>query len=89
MAFLYSDKAYAQTDSVNVLKEVNVKSTTIPQLQTATPSQVISASQFLQYNAFNVADAIRNFAGVNVRDKQYRYAVWAQTILLCCMTAYR
>ncbi|WP_164849912.1 TonB-dependent receptor [Mucilaginibacter limnophilus] len=65
---LLSVNVYGQTDTVKRLNEVNINSTTAPQLQVATPAQVISASQFLQYNAFNVADAIRNFAGVNVRD---------------------
>ena len=61
-------KLYAQTDTTKKLKEVTVSSSAIPKIQTITPSQQISAGDFERYSAFNVADAIRNFAGVILKD---------------------
>jgi len=58
----------AQTDTAKKLKEVKVNTSPIPQVQNLVPSQQINAADFSRYNAFNVADAIRNFAGVNIRD---------------------
>src|SRR6185437_14049362 len=58
----------AQTDTTKKLEEVKIKTQPIPQTQTITPSQQISVSDFDRYSAFNVADAIRDFAGVNVKD---------------------
>jgi outer membrane receptor protein involved in Fe transport len=60
--------AFAQTDTAKKLKEVKVSTSPIPQVQTIAPSQQISASDFEHYSAFNVADAIRNFSGVNIKD---------------------
>ncbi len=59
---------FAQSDSTKKLKEVKIQTKPIPQIQTITPSQQISSEDFDRYSAFNVADAIRNFAGVNVKD---------------------
>lgn len=58
----------AQLDTAKKLKEVKVKSTPVQQVQTTTPVQQVSAADFERYSAFNVADAIRNFAGVNIKD---------------------
>ena len=58
----------AQADTTKKLKEVRVKSSPVPQIQTVTPSQQVSSSDFERYSAFNVADAIRNFAGVIIKD---------------------
>ncbi|WP_179414098.1 TonB-dependent receptor [Mucilaginibacter sp. E4BP6] len=60
--------ALAQQDTVKKLKEVKVSSPVLPQIQTVTPSQTVSSSDFIKYSAFTVADAIRNFAGVNIQD---------------------
>jgi vitamin B12 transporter len=58
----------AQTDSTKKLKEVKIKVKPLPRIQTITPSQQISSNDFDRYSALNVADAIRNFAGVNIKD---------------------
>lgn len=58
----------AQTDTAKKLNEVKINGRHLPQIQTPTPSQQISAADFDRYSAFNVADAIRNFAGVNIKD---------------------
>ncbi len=61
-------KLYAQTDTARKLKEVTVKTAPIPQVQTIVPSQQISANDFNRYSAYNIADAVRDFAGVNIKD---------------------
>jgi len=66
--FVFPLTASAQSDTTKKLKEVNVKTSTIPKIQTIIPSQQISANDFDRYSAFNVADAIRDFAGVNIKD---------------------
>ncbi|MHB8207545.1 TonB-dependent receptor [Mucilaginibacter sp.] len=58
----------AQQDTVKKLKEVKVSSPVVPQIQTVTPSQTVTNSDFIKYSAFTVADAIRNLAGVNIQD---------------------
>jgi outer membrane cobalamin receptor len=65
---LISYKTLAQNDTAKKLKEVTVKATTIPKVQTLTPAQQVSSKEFARYNAFNVADAVRNFSGVNIKD---------------------
>lgn len=66
--FAFAVKGFAQTDTVKKLNEVSVKSPTAPQPQTVMPSQKLSAQDFDRYGALNVADAVTNFAGVNLRD---------------------
>jgi vitamin B12 transporter len=67
--FLFSFiNAFAQQDTSKKLKEVIVSSSKAPFIQTITPSQQITATDFTRYSAANVADAIRNFAGVNIKD---------------------
>ena len=60
--------ASAQTDTTKKLKEVKINNSPIPQVQSIAPIQRISANAFEQYNAINVADAIRDFSGVNIKD---------------------
>ncbi|GAB2980218.1 TonB-dependent receptor [Mucilaginibacter puniceus] len=60
--------ALAQNDTTRKLNEVKINSSTIPVLQTIVPAQQINNTDFTRYNAFNVADAIRNFSGVNIKD---------------------
>jgi vitamin B12 transporter len=60
--------ALAQNDTTKKLKEVKINSSAIPVLQTIVPAQQITNTDFIRYNAFNVADAIRNFSGVNIKD---------------------
>jgi len=62
------NRVLAQADTSKKLKEVNVNSFIIPQIQTITPSQQISSNDFVRYSAFNIADAIRNFSGVILKD---------------------
>jgi vitamin B12 transporter len=65
---VYANTVFAQIDTVKKIKEITVSSSAIPKIQTITPTQQISAGDFERYSAFNVADAIRNFAGVILRD---------------------
>jgi len=58
----------AQTDSTKHLKEVPVTAIPAPKVLSITPSQQLTRKDFARYSAFNVADAVRNFAGVNVKD---------------------
>jgi vitamin B12 transporter len=59
---------FAQSDTTKKLNEVKVNASAIPAVQSVVPSQSISSSDFNHYSAFDIADAIRNFAGVNVKD---------------------
>ena len=61
-------RASAQTDTAKKLKEVKVYAPPVPQVQTITPAQSVSANDFGRFSAYNVADAIRGFAGVNIKD---------------------
>ncbi|WP_069659829.1 TonB-dependent receptor plug domain-containing protein [Arcticibacter eurypsychrophilus] len=63
-----SAEAFAQADTSRTLKEVNVSTPSIPQVQTVNPSQQVNSAEFKRYNAFNVADAIKNFSGVSIKD---------------------
>src|SRR5690606_17183971 len=47
-------------------KEVRVISS--KNLPASIPSQEIRSKDFKKFSAFNVADAIRNFSGVNIKD---------------------
>jgi vitamin B12 transporter len=57
---------FAQIDTVNTIKEVRVISS--KNLPASIPSQEIRSKDFKKFSAFNVADAIRNFSGVNIKD---------------------
>lgn len=60
--------AFAQSDTTKKLKEVNVNTDAIPVTPVIVLSQSISSNDFIHYNAFNVADAIRDFSGVIIKD---------------------
>ena len=60
--------SFAQRDSTNHLKEVQVIAVPPPAVQTLLPSQSLKAKDFKRNGAYNVADAIRNFSGVNIKD---------------------
>ena len=68
ISFVFPFAAAAQTDTAKKLKEVNINVKSLPQINTITPAQQISASDFDRYSAVSVADAIRDFAGVNIKD---------------------
>lgn len=64
----FQAKGFAQSDTTKKLKEVSVTSSKVPVNQAIIPSQQISSADFIHYNAYNVADAIRNFSGVIIKD---------------------
>lgn len=66
--FALPGKLLAQADTSKKLKEVKIEASPIPQVQTIIPTQQINAADFARYNALTVADAIRDFAGVNIKD---------------------
>lgn len=61
-------KVIAQADTSKKLKEVNINNQPVPQVQTITPAQRVTSADFTRYSALTVADAIRDFAGVNIKD---------------------
>lgn len=65
---LFHFQGFAQQDTTRKLDEVQVRASVIPVVKTITPSQTIGLSDFKRYSANNVADAIRNFSGVNIKD---------------------
>lgn len=66
LIFNSANKVFAQTDTLKKIQEVKVIAIKKP--FSSTPSQQINHSTFNNTNAFNVADAMRNFAGVIVKD---------------------
>ena len=68
MVLVLPARALAQADTSKKLKPVEIKSQSIPKVQTVTPAQQINSADFINNSAYNVADAIRNFAGVNIKD---------------------
>lgn len=66
--FSWVGKAMAQTDSPRQLSEVKVSGATLVAAESVTPVQVISSQDFKKNSSYNVAEAIRNFSGVNVKD---------------------
>jgi len=60
--------ALAQSDTTRKLKEVVISSSRAELLKSITSAQQIKAEQFIRYSAFNVADAIRGFSGVSIKD---------------------
>ena len=57
---------FAQIDSLQKIKEVKVKlALEKPSLRA---TQTADSASFLRTSSYNVADAIRNFAGVNIKD---------------------
>ncbi|WP_374949720.1 TonB-dependent receptor plug domain-containing protein [Mucilaginibacter sp.] len=65
---LGSNTLFAQTDTTKKLNEVTIKAGLIPKVQTLTPAQQITSKDFSRLSAFNVADAVRNFSGINIKD---------------------
>jgi len=63
-----ASSAFAQNDSTKFLKEVEVRLLLPQKVNNITPVQQISATEFKHLSAYNVADAIRNFSGVNIKD---------------------
>ena len=59
---------FAQTDTAKKLKEVKVITVPVPEVQSIVPLQKISANAFEQYGAFNIADAVKDFSGVSIKD---------------------
>jgi len=59
---------FAQKDTTKKLRDVNISTSQLPQIQTIAPSQQITANDFDRYSAVNVADAIRDFPGVIIKD---------------------
>ncbi len=57
-----------QSDSVRRLEEVTIAGSYLPDIQTITPVQRLNQPDFKKYGAYNVADAIRNFSGVYIKD---------------------
>lgn len=66
--FALPGKVFAQRDTSKNLKQVDILTSPIPKVQTLAPAQQLTNTDFARYSAFNVADAIRNFAGVNIKD---------------------
>jgi vitamin B12 transporter len=60
--------AMAQTDSTRALREVKVTATSLLYTEAITPVQEVTFKDFKKSNSYNVAEAIRNFSGVNVKD---------------------
>jgi vitamin B12 transporter len=61
-----SNCALAQTDSLQKIKEVVVKANNL--VVTTKTAQTIDSTDFLKSSSYNVADALRNFSGVNIKD---------------------
>ena len=68
LAFLPFHQVLAQSDTTKKLKEVIISSSRAELLKSIAPMQQIKADQFVRYSAFNVADAIRGFSGVTIKD---------------------
>jgi len=58
----------AQADTTKKLKQINIPGYRAAQIPTQVPVQQISAQDFNRYSSLNVADAIRDFSGVNIKD---------------------
>jgi len=65
---IYASATLAQSDTTRKLKEVKVKASPAPNEQTLLPAQQLTQKDFIRYSSFNVADAVRNFTGVNIKD---------------------
>jgi len=60
--------SFAQQDTSKKLKQVDVKSKLIPHLQAIASVQSVSSTDFDRYSAITVADLVRDFAGLLVKD---------------------
>lgn len=63
-----SNAILAQSDTTKKLKEVAVKATPVPKVQLPIPTQQVTNKDFARYSAFNIADAVKSFSGVTVKD---------------------
>lgn len=63
-----SQLAIAQKDSIRSLHEVQVTGTQLILTEAIIPVQVINSQDFKKSSSYNVAEAIRNFSGVNIKD---------------------
>lgn len=61
-------QALAQSDTTKKLNQVTISSARAELIKSITPAQQIKADQFIRYSAFNVADAMRGFSGINIKD---------------------
>lgn len=59
---------FAQRDSLKRISEVKILTKRLPELSIIVPAQKLTSADFLQHNAVNVAEAIKNFTGVNIKD---------------------
>jgi vitamin B12 transporter len=66
--FLLPGYLFAQADTSKKLKEIKIQNAPIPQVQSITPAQQVNSADFSRYSALTVADAMRNFSGVNIKD---------------------
>lgn len=64
----FSFQSSAQIDTSKKLKSVEIQQSQLPKVQTLVPAQSVGAGDFDRYNALNVADAIRDFSGVIIKD---------------------
>ena len=63
-----ANRVYAQTDTSKHIPFVQIQEKRMPKISSSIPAQTIQSTEFLNKNAANVADAIKGFSGVNVRD---------------------
>jgi outer membrane cobalamin receptor len=66
LLILIGEVSFAQIDSLQRIKEVKIKIALEKPSSRAT--QIADSTSFLKTSSYNVADAIRNFAGVKFRD---------------------
>jgi vitamin B12 transporter len=62
------DAIFAQSDTTKKLKEVSVTATKSPAVVSLTPAQQVTNKEFARYSAFNIADAVKSFSGVSIKD---------------------
>jgi vitamin B12 transporter len=63
-----SADTFAQSDTTKKLNQVSVNASAVPAQQAIIPTQTVNTNDFVKYNALNVADAVRNFSGVIIKD---------------------
>ncbi|MES2265755.1 MAG: TonB-dependent receptor [Bacteroidota bacterium] len=68
LCLFVSHAVSAQSDTTKKLKEVAVKGTPTPVIEVLAPAQQLSNKDFARYSAFNIADAVKGFSGVTVKD---------------------
>ena len=68
LCLFVSHAVSAQSDTTKKLKEVAIKAAPAPKVQILVPAQQVSNKEFARYSAFNIADAVKGFSGVTVKD---------------------